>query len=418
MLRQESIDEFHQASGANRPIVVLEQLHWRIQEVRRLDPHEIPVFLLEKLDSGMRQRLQRCAEPVLHSARAIRDASHLPAIAAEKCNDPIGLSERVSLQYNRVALMKRHASFATLQISTPEEFMPDNILQTDVVGLGANAVDTVCVMPRFPEPNSKIPLSDVRIQFGGQVATALITCTRLGLRARYVGSVGADQWGEAQVASLQSEMNLEVHVREVEGATSQFSVILLEEGVGERTILARRDPKLNYPPALLRREMIVGGRVLLLDSYDSEGGIQAAMWAREAGMPIVIDIDAVQDELTPKLLRLVDYLIASSDFAEDPRELAEKYGCPVVGVTRGAAGAVFLDRGRLLVSPAFKVPVVDTTGAGDVFHGAFIYGVLQKWPLEEIIRFSHAAAALNCMHIGARGGIPALSQVQEFLKNR
>ena len=141
----------------------------------------------------------------------------------------------------------------------PEGFMPANILQTDVVGLGANAVDTVCVMPRFPQPNSKIHLSDVRIQFGGQVATAMITCARLGLNARYIGSVGNDHWGEAQLASLQSEKNLEVEVRKVEGATSQFSVILLEEGVGERTILARRDPKMNYPPALLRREMIVSG---------------------------------------------------------------------------------------------------------------------------------------------------------------
>jgi sulfofructose kinase len=293
--------------------------------------------------------------------------------------------------------------------------MPANIQQTDVVGLGANAVDTVCVMPRFPQPNSKVQLSDVRIQFGGQVATGLITCTRLGLTARYIGSVGADDWGKAQLASLRSEKNLEVYVREVEGATTQFSVILLEEGVGERTILARRDPQLNYPPRLLRREMIVGARVLLLDSYDSAGGIQAATWAREAGMPVVIDIDAVQDELTPKLLRLVDYLIASSDFATDPREIADRYGCPVVGITRGASGAVFLDHGRLLESPAFKVPVADTTGAGDVFHGAFIYGLLQKWPLEEIIRFAHAAAALNCMHIGARGGIPTLDQVQEFL---
>ena len=133
-------------------------------------------------------------------------------------------------------------------------------------------------------------------------------------------------------------------------------------------------------------------------------------------MPVVMDIDAAQDELTPKLLRLVDYLIASSDFADDPHELADRYGCPVVGITRGAEGAVFLDRGRLLESRAFKVPVVDTTGAGDVFHGAFIYGLLHRWPLEENLRFSHAAAALNCMHIGARGGIPTLTQVQEFLR--
>ena len=296
--------------------------------------------------------------------------------------------------------------------------MPANILNTDVVGLGNNALDTVCVMPRFPQPNSKTQINDVRIECGGQVATALITCTRLGLKARYIGSVGDDDWGKTQLASLHSEKNLEVQVREVEGAKSQFSVILLEEGVGERTIITRRDPKLQYPAASLRREMIVTGRVLHLDGYDPEAALQAATWAREAGRPVVADIDALPDPSTPELLRLVDYLIATSDFANDPRELADRYGCPVVGITRGAEGASFLDHGRLLESSAFKVPVVDTTGAGDVFHGAFIYGLLQNWPLEEIIRFSHAVAAMNCMHIGARGGIPTLLEVREFLSRR
>jgi sugar/nucleoside kinase (ribokinase family) len=220
------------------------------------------------------------------------------------------------------------------------------------------------------------------------------------------------------VASLRSEKNLDVHVREVEGATSQFSVILLEDGVGERTILTRRDPKLKLPMAALRKEMIVSGRVLHLDGYDPEAALQAARWAREAGMPVVIDIDALPHESTPELLRLVDYLIATSEFAQDPYELADRYGCPVVGITRGSAGAVFLDHGRLLETPAFKVPVADTTGAGDVFHGAFIYGLLQKWPLEETIRFSHAVAAMKIMHSGARRGIPTLSEVKNFLAGR
>src|SRR5688572_13405491 len=103
--------------------------------------------------------------------------------------------------------------------------MPANILQTDVVGLGLNAMDTVCAVPRFPAPNTKTLLHDVRVEPGGQVATALITCARLGLKARYIGSVGTDHWGKAQLASLHAE-NLELHVREVEGATSQISIIL------------------------------------------------------------------------------------------------------------------------------------------------------------------------------------------------
>ena len=131
----------------------------------------------------------------------------------------------------------------------------------------------------------------------------------------------------------------------------------------------------------------------------------------------MIDIDEVYDESTHELLKLVDYLIASSDFASDPRELADRYGCPVVGITRGAEGALFVDRNRRLIeSPGFKVAVADTTGAGDVFHGGFIYGILQGWPLEEAVRFANAVAAMKCMQIGARRGIPTLPQVQEFLK--
>jgi sulfofructose kinase len=275
-------------------------------------------------------------------------------------------------------------------------------------------MDTICIVPKFPRPNTKTHMHEVRVEPGGQVATALATCARLGLRARYIGSVGSDNWGKAQLASLREE-KLELLVREVEGAASQVAVILLEEGVGERTILWRRDPKLQFPVEALQRETITSARVLHIDGCDSEAALQAARWAKEADLPVVIDIDEVYGESTHELLRLVDYLIAGSDFAEDPGELAARYGCKVVGITRGAEGAVFLDRGRLIESRAFKVPVADTTGAGDVFHGGFIYGLLQNWSLEDVIRFAHAVAAMKCMHVGARRGIPTLREVREFL---
>lgn len=303
--------------------------------------------------------------------------------------------------------MERHIEIsATLQNSI-----------IDVVGIGLNAMDTICVVPHFPAPNTKVHMSEVRVEPGGQVATALAACTRLGLTARYIGSVGSDDWAKAQLASLREE-HLELDVREVEGASSQMAVILLEDGIGERTILWRRDPKLTYPVERLRREAIVNSRILHLDGCDAAAALQAGRWAREAGIPVVIDIDEVYDDSTDELLRLVDYLIAGSDFAQDPRELADRYGCRVVGITRGAEGAVFVHDGRVMKSSAFRVPVADTTGAGDVFHGAFIYGLLQQWSLEDVIRFSHAVAAMKCMHIGARRGIPTLSQVREFLNER
>ena len=108
VLRQKTIDKLDEAAGANGTLVILKQLHRRIQKIGGLDPHQIPVFLLEKLDSGMRQRLERSTEPVFHFSRPVRHTAQLAVIAAEKRHDPIGLSERVCLQYNRVALMEGH----------------------------------------------------------------------------------------------------------------------------------------------------------------------------------------------------------------------------------------------------------------------------------------------------------------------
>lgn len=259
------------------------------------------------------------------------------------------------------------------------------------------------------------------------VATALTACARLGLNARYIGSVGTDDWARAQLASLRAE-NLDLRfVRTVDGATSQMAVIILEESVGERTILWHRDDKLIYPPDELRREMIVDAKILHLDGCDTTAALQAARWAREAGMPIVIDIDQTYDETTDDLLRSIDYLIAAEDFSArtlgitEPegaiRALQAKYGCLVTGITLGARGAIFSDHGKILRSDAFKVSVVDTTGAGDVFRGAFIYGLLQKWSLPDVIRFSHATAAMKCTQLGARRGIPNVAQVRDFLKH-
>src|SRR5262245_46364358 len=125
-------------------------------------------------------------------------------------------------------------------------------------------MDTICIVPSFPQPNTKTAMLEVRVEPGGQVATALTTCVRLGLTARYIGSVGTDNWGKAQLASLREE-NLELNIREVEGTASQTAIILVEEGIGERTILWRRDPTLQYPPDALHRDQITSAKILHLD---------------------------------------------------------------------------------------------------------------------------------------------------------
>ncbi len=298
----------------------------------------------------------------------------------------------------------------------------------DVVGLGLNAMDTICVIDRFPQPNSKTGIQNVRIEPGGQVATAMATCSRFGLKARYIGSVGDDDLGQAQIRSLRESGLDTAFVRIVPGARTQFAIILLEAGVGERTILWHHDPLLSYPAAKLSRELITSAKVLHLDGCDSEAALQAARWARESGIPVTIDIDELYDDSTSELLRHVDYLIAADEFAKSllgsgppedaARELRSRFGCAVVGITLGDQGAVFSSSAAVFRSPAFKVSVNDTTGAGDVFHGAFIYGLLQNWALEDTARFANAAAALKCTTIGARRGIPALPDALELAKRQ
>jgi sulfofructose kinase len=296
----------------------------------------------------------------------------------------------------------------------------------DVVGLGLNAMDYITVLGQFPKPYTKLPIQEVRLEPGGQVATALATCCRLGLTGSYIGSVGSDHLGTIQMESLRQEGIDTSFVRTVDGATSQMAFVLVEEGVGERTILWHRDPRLIFPPAALTREMVTAGRILHLDGRDSAAALQAARWAGEADIPIVIDIDQIYDQTTPELLALVDYLVAAEDFARDltghddeelaVKELAARFPRAMTGITLGARGAIFLHEGQILRSPAFDVEVRDTTGAGDVFHGAFIYGVLKGWGLQKNVRFANATAAMKCTQLGARTGIPSLSGVEVFLE--
>jgi len=300
------------------------------------------------------------------------------------------------------------------------------VSRVDVVGLGLNAMDYITVVPSFPVPDSKVSIREVRIQPGGQVATALVLLKRLGASVRYIGSVGSDELGRTQLASLEAEGVDTRCVRVVEGATTQMAIAIVEERTGERTILWHRDPRLTYPPERVTRELIGSARLLHLDGRDSLAALESARLARSAGIPVMIDIDKRYDDTTEQLLELVDYLIAAEEFAiaftgeDSPGKaavaLSRRFPKAVTGVTMGPRGAVFVRDDTPIFSHAFDVPVRDTTGAGDVFHGAFIYGILQDWSIEETTRFAHAAAAIKCRDLGARAGITSLAQIREFMK--
>ncbi|MBI3697269.1 MAG: ribokinase, partial [Acidobacteria bacterium] len=244
----------------------------------------------------------------------------------------------------------------------------------DVVGVGLNATDTVLLVPHFPEYAGKAPFTGEFVSPGGQVASAIVACQRLGLRTKYIGTVGDDERGTIQMRSLLDE-NVNVdHVQVRLGCPNQSAYIVVDQRTGERTVFWRREESLRIDPAQITPEQITCARLLHIDGHDTHAVEHAARIARAAGMPVTVDVDTIYHGFD-RVLKYVDYLIASSEFPvqwtneRDPFRALEliqqEYGMKVAAMTLGAYGALAYSEGRFVYSPAFVVNCVDTTGAGD-----------------------------------------------------
>jgi sulfofructose kinase len=294
----------------------------------------------------------------------------------------------------------------------------------DVVGVGLNATDTLLLVARFPAYGGKAPFEEEILSPGGQVASAMVACARLGLRAKYIGSIGDDERGRIQMESLRGPgINLD-HVQLRPNCPNQSAYIVVDRSTGERTVLWRRDACLRIDPEQIAPAQITCARLLHIDGHDTPAVAHAARIARQHGIPVTVDVDTVYPGFD-RVLPNVDYLVSSSEFPaawtgeRDPfaalETLQKEYGMKVAAMTLGAHGALARVDGRFVYSPAYVVDCVDTTGAGDVFHGAFCYAVLEGMPMREILEFSNAMAALNCTALGARGGIRGAEEVRALM---
>ena len=292
----------------------------------------------------------------------------------------------------------------------------------DVVGVGLNATDTLIPVAHYPARGSKIEFRSAKVLPGGQVATAMIACQLWGLRARYIGKVGDDIAAELHRSEF-SRLGVEAHLFTAPGCHSQQAFILVDDG-GERTVLWKRDDRLTLRSEELQQDWIVNSRALHVDGHDTAAAATAAGWARAAGVPVIADLD----ELYPgveNLLSSVDYLITSRDIPgrltqeADLRKslpaLKKRFGSRLAAATLGEEGVLAWDGTSFHYAPAFRVETVDTTGAGDIFHAGFIYGLLQGWPTQRQLDFACAAAALNCTAIGARGGIQSVEAIEHLI---
>lgn len=292
----------------------------------------------------------------------------------------------------------------------------------DLVGVGLNATDTLIPLPSFPQRGSKVEYSHASILPGGQAASTVMACQSWGLATRYVGKLGDDDAATLHRREF-ARAGVDARLITVPNAASPQSLIIVDGG-GERTVLCRRDERLLLQPADLDRAWIINARALHVDGFETAAATVAAGWARAAGIPVIADLDELYPGIED-LIDNIDYLIVSRDFPgrltgerhleQALRIMKSSFGCAVTAATLGEEGVLAWDGSHFHHRPAYRVAVADTTGAGDIFHAGFIYGLLQGWPLARQLDFACAAAALNCTATGARGGIGPVEAVESLM---
>ncbi len=296
-----------------------------------------------------------------------------------------------------------------------------------VAGLGQCSLDYLFVVDSFPPPDTKKEVIEWTICGGGPVATALVSLSRLEVNCSFYGIIGDDESGKKIEESLKME-NINIGgLLKRPNSSSQTAFIAVEKRSGRRTIFWKRPSGIPLNPEEIPGNFLDNGDFLLLDGLMTEASIYAVKKAGEKNIPVMLDAGSVR-EGTIELASMCDYVVASEEFGRDlikstvsfkPEEALlymKSFGAKACTITLGDKGSITLSGDEIFHIPAFKVNVVDTTGAGDVFHGGYIYGLLQKWNIKDVVRFATAFASLKCRKLGGRAGIPSLEETEALIR--
>jgi sugar/nucleoside kinase (ribokinase family) len=295
----------------------------------------------------------------------------------------------------------------------------------DVIGLGCVAVDDMVYVPTYPAVDQKARITRSTRQCGGLTGTALVAAARLGGHCAFGGCLGTD-WPSDYVAENFSREGVDTAnaPRLPEGCVVH-STIVVGQDTGSRNIFYQISGLLGAHPTLPSDEVVRKARVVLIDDYGMEGNLRATRIARAAGVGVVCDFEVGSGAAFEEVLALVDHLVLSEAAAQrlggspDPAAAAKNLwneNRDSVVVTCGSEGCWSLAKDRLATPrhhPAFKIKTVDTTGCGDVFHGAYALALARKMNLDERIRFASAAAACKA----ATGSIATSTELENFLRS-
>jgi len=296
------------------------------------------------------------------------------------------------------------------------------------LGLGAVAVDDLVYLDRHPRPDGKQRMRSRQRQGGGLTGTALATAARLGARAAYCGILGEDELSRFALESLQEAGVDTSSVIVQPGAGPHYSIVLVDLSTGKRSVLSDISAVIPLAVAAVTPALIRRCKALFVDHSQVEAALRAAVLASEAGIPVVADLERDEHPRTRDLLARIEHLIVDVKMGRrltgkrQPSEIARALGeggraCSAV--TAGERGCWYSQSGGPVEHfPAFEVPVVDTTGCGDVFHGAYAASITFGETIENAIRFATAAAGLKATQKGGRAGIPDMAAVEKFLRDQ
>ncbi|MFC1810360.1 carbohydrate kinase family protein [Patescibacteria group bacterium] len=299
--------------------------------------------------------------------------------------------------------------------------------QFDVIGIGGATVDHLNIVEKFPEKDQKVIPIKSSIQGGGQAANAIACLARLGAKTGMIGTVGKGPVGQFAIDSLKEE-GVETGCMVVqEGRAPALSSIIIEKDKGSRTIIADRGDLEEFVICDENYELIKNAKIVHSDAHFPEANLELVKFAKDQGVKICIDSEPHTPH-SEEFVKYADYLIVSRSFVEakfgqDYEKALNDFiemGAEIAIVTLGKYGACGLQKGdkQCTSIPEYDVgPVVDTTGAGDVFHGAFLYGILQEWDFKKNMMFANVCAGMKCKFLGGRLGMPKFGDALKNLED-
>ena len=298
----------------------------------------------------------------------------------------------------------------------------------DVLGIGSFAIDYLCVTDNYPREDEKLEVDALEMQGGGNVATACVAAGRLGGNVCYHGAVGSDENTQLILEELRREKINTDHV-EIKKGKNPVAFVIINRKNSTRTIVYSKKQVPSFDYEDVNTKIISECRVLLIDFYYEKASLKASKEAQKLGIPVVLDAERVTP-LTDEILRNTSHVVASKNFAleftaspqdRNPDKVLDDFSqktiCPFIFITLGPDGVIGFDRknNKKYSQNAFEIDVFDTTGAGDVFHGAFSLFLSRKYSIDDILKYASACSAIKCRELGGRKGIPTMNEVQDFL---